>query len=133
MKSSGKLAEGAKQLQALLSGVFPWLSKDSQSVLPILNPKIADEMWLVTSILAVTASAVTFNLSQRFQKPTLGRILCLMGLALSVVSCIVILILTRDMIMWNFPEWQDILARTAFLFLFTGLGLALGYAVSRVF
>jgi hypothetical protein len=121
-----------KQLQSLVAGGLPLLATRLQSVFPFLNPQIADEMWPMTSILALISSGVTFNLARRFQKPTHARRLCLWGLAFAIVSFIFLFLLIGNLVLTGHPEWQDFFARTLFVTLFVGIGLVVGWCFSHV-
>jgi hypothetical protein len=120
-----------KQLQAFISAALPFVATKI-SLLPFLNPQIADDQWPITSILSLAASGVTYNLSQRFQKPKMARYLALLGLACAVVMILGLLALVGNLMFSTHPELQDFLARSMFILLFVGIGLTLGYCFARL-
>jgi uncharacterized membrane protein len=124
--------EFAKQLQALVAGALPFVTSKVQFVLPFLNPQIADDMWPMTSVLAVISSGVTYNLAQRFQKPTVARKLCLWGLGTAVFSFLALMAIVDNIILSESPEWQDFAARVLFVTLFVCVGLVIGWCSSRM-
>jgi len=126
------LGELAKQLQALVAGALPLVTSKLQFVLPFLNPQIADEMWPMTSVLAVISSGVTYNLAQRFQKPTIARTLCLWGLGVAAVSFVTLIALVGNLFLSESPEWQDFFVRALFVILFLCVGLVIGWCSARI-
>jgi hypothetical protein len=126
------LGELAKQLQALVAGALPLVTSKLQFVLPFLNPQIADEMWPMTSILSIISSGVTYNLAQRFQKPTVARALCLWGLGIAAASFVALTALVGNLFLSESPEWQDFAVRTLFIILFVCVGLVVGWCSSRI-
>jgi cytochrome b subunit of formate dehydrogenase len=102
------------------------------SLLPFLNPQITEDQWPVSSILALVASGVTYNLSQRFQKPRAARYLAIAGLVISVISTVTLLAIVGGLILSMNPEFQNFSARSMFVLMFLGIGLAIGYCFARI-
>jgi hypothetical protein len=119
------------QLQSLFSGALPWTASQFQ-LLPFLNPVISKEHWPISSVLAIIASSITFNLAKRFQKPTWARLLAIGGLLLSIILILLLYALVNNLFPSLSPELQDLYARSAFVLLFVGLGLAAGWGFSYV-
>ena len=126
------LGEFAKQLQALVAGALPLAASKMQLALPFINPQITDEMWPMTSVLSVISSGVTYNLAQRFQKPTVARNLCLAGLSVAIFSFVALVAVVDGLILSGAPELQDFLVRGLFVVLFASVGLVVGWCFSRV-
>jgi Kef-type K+ transport system membrane component KefB len=124
------ILEVLKQLQALISAALPFLTT-KLSLLPFLNPQIAEELWPITCVLALVSSSITYNLSQRFQKPRMGRMLAVLGAAFAVISTVSMLAVVDGLVFSGKPELQDFSVRSMFVLLFVGIGLAIGYASSR--
>ena len=123
------ILEVLKQLQALVSGGMPFLAKQF-SLLPFLNPQIADEQWPIASVIALVASGLTYNLFQRFERP--AAILAVLGLVTAVISTLFLLALVDGLMFSGRPELQDFSARSLFVLLFVGIGLASGYSFGRI-
>ena len=77
--------ERAKQLQALFAGALPLIAAKVQFLLPFLNPKIVEELWPITSLLAIVSSGVTYNLASDSQSPRGARNLAMAGLFSAVL------------------------------------------------
>ena len=125
------LVDLAKQLQSLVAGALPLIATKLH-LLPFLNPQITDEQWPITSVLAVVSSGVTYNLAQRYQKPRLARALALFGFGVAVASVIILLALIGKLVFSDSPDWQDVSARSLFVLLFVGIGLAVGWCSARI-
>jgi hypothetical protein len=123
------IGEAAKQLQAVL----PFgLAYPTTKFLPFLNPQIAEDLSLTTGLLALIASAITYNLSQYRQRPTLAWRLCCIGLFVASVSFVVMLILVENIMLPNYPSTQFLAAELAFIGFFVGVGLAAGWCSARI-
>jgi hypothetical protein len=96
------------------------------------NPQISKEQWPMSSIMAIVASGITFNLAKQFQKPRWARSLALVGLVIAIVSVLMLTALVDNLFLTAAPEMQDFCARSLFVFLFTALGLSIGYGLSNI-
>jgi hypothetical protein len=124
--------ELAKQLQSLVAGALPLVAAKIQFMLPFLNPQITEDQWPITSLLALVSSGVTYNLAQHSQMPRGARILALLGLVTAVASIILLIVLVDNLFLRGSPEMQDALTRSLFVFLFVGVGLALGWCSAQI-
>jgi hypothetical protein len=121
------LVDAAKQLlPALFSGALPSMATKLQ-LLPFMNPLIVEELWLITSALALLSSVLTYNLAQRFQKPRAARWFAGIGLVIAVVALGILQAVVGHLLFSENPELQDFFARLLFILLFVGLGLVAGY------
>src|ERR1700730_18647376 len=107
--------ELSKQLQALVAGSLPILTPRLVST---LNPQIYEDLWVVTSLLALIASAISYNLTQDGSKPKFGWYLGCMGLLMVGVSFAVVLALVQDVFLPQHPSGQYLVAEFAFVNVF---------------
>jgi peptidoglycan/LPS O-acetylase OafA/YrhL len=129
MPTLKSILELSKQLQALV----PFgLAYPTTNFLPFLNPQIAEDLSLITGVLALIASAITFNLAQYRQRPKLAWRLCSFGLFLAGGSFVAMLFLAESTILSNYPSAQFLAAELAFVGFFFGIGLAAGWCSARI-
>jgi hypothetical protein len=120
----------AKQLQALVTGGIPLFA--ASRLFPFLNPQIINDLWTITIVLAVAASALTFNLAQRFQKPRVARSMAVIGLFAALLSLIILQALVGRSFFADEPGLQDLTARAMFIIFFVGVASTLGYSSTYV-
>jgi hypothetical protein len=120
-----------KQLTAILPALLPLFAK-RLSLLPFLNPQIAEDQWPITAILALCASCISYNFSRHYQKRRLAGYLALAGLVAAVVSLLGMLALVNNLILAGYPSLQDFSARSQFVLLFVGIGLCMGYGFAQI-
>ena len=121
--------ELVKQLTAIGPALLPVFAKQ-YSLLPFLNPQIAEDQWPVTALLAFCASAVSLNFAQRSQRQLPGWI-AFSGLAAAVLSFLLMIAVVNGLIWSGQPSTQDFAVRAMFVLLFVGIGLSIGFAVSQ--
>jgi hypothetical protein len=121
--------ELSKQLQALV----PFgLAYPTSNFVPFLNPQIAEDLSLITGLLALIASAITYNLAQYGGNPNLAWRLCCFGLFVVGGSLVAMLFLAENVLLSNYPSEQFIAAELAFVGFFFGIGFAAGWCSARI-
>jgi ABC-type transport system involved in cytochrome c biogenesis permease subunit len=126
--------EALKQLQSVIPAMLPYVStKFKLPLFPFLNPSITQDLWPVTSILSLLASAVVFNLAKSTTKRTLALRLCFFGLAAAILSFLIINAVADEIVFDLSPVLQDYAVQIAFVFLFIGIGLTSGWCFAKIF
>jgi hypothetical protein len=120
-----------KQLTALLPALLPPLAKRFP-LLPFLNPQIAEDLWLITAILSLCASAITYNFTRLLRRNGLAGYFAFVGLATAVLCLVGMLALVNDLILTGQPSVQDFSVRSMFVLLFVGIGICAGYGFACV-
>jgi hypothetical protein len=131
-----KAVDWLKQLQALLSGALPFLSA-KVSLYPFQN--VVEDLWPITSVLALIASAMIFNMVEpqphslrREKMESVGWILGVVGLFMALVSLLIMLCLRADKISFHDPETQYLAGEFMFVSEFFSIGLALGFVLAVI-
>jgi hypothetical protein len=126
-----KLLEHLKQLQALVSGALPFMTTKVQ-IFPFLNPQIGKDLWPITSILALAASMLTYNLAQAFERRMGALALGLTGLVLAAAFLCFMEAIVVGIVPLSDPIVEDYLVRISFILIFIGIGLAFGWSFAGV-
>jgi hypothetical protein len=138
MNSPGKNSKNSfweilKQLQALIPAFLPYITNAAKlPVFQFLNPTIAQELWPVTSILALLVSATNFNLARSSNRRTLALRLCLTGIGVAIFSLLVIIAIVAKLLFESNPSLRDYFVQANFIFFFIGIGLASGWTFSKI-
>jgi hypothetical protein len=104
-----------KQLHSLVAGALPYTTTTKLNFFPFLNPQISEDLWLITSVLSLTSSLISYNFAQYGQKPKWAMLL-----------------LVGNMILTEDGPSKYLAAEFAFVSLFMGLGLTLGWIFGRM-
>jgi uncharacterized membrane protein YedE/YeeE len=123
--------EAFKQILAFAAGLPPLLAMRF-SLLPFLNPQIAEDQWSITAILSAVASLIFFNFARRPNQRSAAGYFALVGLLLSILSLCTMFAIVDGLILSGQTTSQDFLARLCFLFLFVGIGLGIGYVLASL-
>jgi hypothetical protein len=125
--------EALKQLQSIVPAVLPYLSaKFKLPLLPFLNPSIAQDLWPVTSILSLLASAIVFNLAKSTNKRTLALRLSFFGLIAAIASFLIINAVVNKIVLESSPALQESAIQITFVLLFIGIGLTSGWCFAKI-
>jgi hypothetical protein len=124
--------EAVKQLQSLVPAVLPYVTAAKLPLFRFLNPSIAQDLWPLTSILALLVSAVNFNLAKSRNKRTLALNLCFIGLALALFSFLLLNAIVSKLLLDSYPSLQDYAVQTTFVLIFVGIGLASGWIFAKM-
>ena len=130
MTGSGIL-EVLKQLTAVLPALLPLLVRRF-SLLPFVNPQIADDLWPITFIMALLASSISYNFFRNSAKNSTSGYLALFSLVIAIVSLVGMLALVSDLTLSDHRILQDFLVRSMFVILFVSIGYCSGYAFAQV-
>ena len=120
-----KWIEGAKALLSLIPAGGPVVA-DRLSLLPFLNPVIASDMWLVSTLMAGAVGLGSFLL---FRRTALARWRITMfgsGFVIALGSLIALILVTESGLLAPYPAAEQVVARVAYLLLFCGLAVAMG-------
>jgi hypothetical protein len=121
-----------KQLHSLVAGALPYTTTTKLNFFPFLNPQISEDLWLITSVLSLTSSLISYNFAQYGQKPKWAMRLGIYGFILALTSFILMLLLVGNMILTEDGPSKYLAAEFAFVSLFMGLGLTLGWIFGRM-
>lgn len=131
-KSKDGVIVKLKQAQALLAGLLPYSSAKLE-IFPFLSRTIVSEMWIISMILAVAASGISFNLSKLSTSSTTQFLFVIGGFLGAAVFGVVVVLVGSGLVLEEAPRWQDGLLRISFLFFFVGIGVVLGWLASVLF
>jgi hypothetical protein len=117
-------SEWAELALSLAPSVGPRLSKKFSVVLPLLNPKIADDMVVVSTILAFIAGAGTQTLcSGHMRWPARAFV---GGLVIALLALLAVMAISLEIILTAYPGAAQFLVRTAYVAFFLGISVAFG-------
>jgi hypothetical protein len=129
--------ETLKQLQSLVPGILPYVTA-KLPLFPFLNPSIMEDLWPITSILSLLASAITFNLAKSRTTRTLvlyhtlALYLCFFGLAASIASFLIMNAIVSKIFLPSSPPLQDYAVQITFVSLFIGIGFTSGWCFAKI-
>jgi hypothetical protein len=130
--SSRKIFDYGMQLQAFLAGAPPVATLRYGFF--ELNPLIINQLWPIVFVLSILASILAYNYNipqqHRGRKPP-ASVLGLYGLMVALFSTAGLMLITGEYILREYPSVQDLGARLFFVLIFVGLGLFMGWLVSR--
>jgi hypothetical protein len=125
-----------KQLQSLFSAALPLVTA-KLSLYPFQN--VVEDLWPITSVLALLASAITFNMMQPRRESKyegtlvlIGWLVGLVALVLAVVSLLVMLALVREAIQFTNASDQYLAGQFMFVSEFFSFGLAAGFVIGLI-
>jgi hypothetical protein len=114
-----------KQLvSATVPAVLP-LVQTWRPILRFINPQIADDMWPITTLVALVGGLGAYNLPRHMNRSWLVLVV---GIATAIVSVSAMLAVTHGLISLS-PAGQSFAVRIGFLFCFVGLALAFGWSM----
>lgn len=118
------VAEAIKGLLSLIAVAGPFATS-RLPILPLLNPQISSDMWVIATLLSVFTGLAIFQLCRStFQR---GRgIFVLIGIGIAV-SCFVMMLGVADDLMFSgTPGFQILIVQVAYVIFFIGIAVAAG-------
>ncbi len=120
-------SEWIELLISLVPSVGPGFEKKFSFVLPFLNPKIADDMVVITTVIAFVAGAGTLQLCRRSSTPAnLPGLAFIGGLGTAVFSLVALMAIALDIVLTTLPGLGQLAARTTYILLFLGISVSVG-------
>ena len=120
------MLDALKQMQAFVAGALPFLTMKFE-IFPFINPQVGSDLWEISALSALAASATTYNLATPNQSPLLARTLALVGFLLAIIMSTMIILVGSELVFRESPRWQDGSIRLGFFFFFLSIGFLLGW------
>jgi hypothetical protein len=126
-------------ISSLVSAALPSATNPKIFQLPFMNPQIPADLWLITAVLAFIGSFLTYGLAKPTSVPAgtptsppsgVSVSLALGGFIVAVLALIALIFVTQQLVTVD-PGLESFLIRIAYLFLFVGAGLPLGWSFGR--
>lgn len=125
-------SEWIELILSLIPSVGPGIEERFSFVLPFLNPKIADDMVAITTVIAFVAGAGTLQLCRRSSTAAnLAGLAFVGGLSVAIISLVALMAIALEIVLTTLPGLAQLAARTAYLLLFLGISVSVGGFLGR--